>query len=480
MTDLAVASATELARGRSGPRRSRAASCSTCYLDRIERLDGPINAVVTLGVERARAEATAADDATARGVDLGPLHGLPITIKDAIETAGIRSTGGAVELTDHVPDRRRAGRRPAARGRRDRVRQDQPAALVGRPPDLQRDLRHDEQPVGPRPRPGRLVGRRRRRRWRAGSRASSSAPTSAARSASRRTAAACSGSSRASASSPSAATSTTSAAAPPTPTSTCSGRSPAAPTTSTCCSTCSPARRPSGAGVAARAAGRRRQATSRAARRGVARRPRLPHRCRLPRRARRTRRRARGRRRQGRGGPPARRLRRAGRAVRALIAAAISLSCPPRPPRRSAGATSRGSPTQKQRAALQRTWAEWFEGYDVLLCPVIPTRPSRTTRTATSDPDHDRRRRASGLHRQRSWTGLIGVVGLPSAVPPVGRTADGCPSACRSWPRTCTTAPRCTRRADRRTVDAGYDPARLLTPIWVIPGCLTTSDDPNQ
>ena len=33
-----------------------------------------------------------------------PLHGLPITIKDAIETEGIRSTGGAVELTDHVPD----------------------------------------------------------------------------------------------------------------------------------------------------------------------------------------------------------------------------------------------------------------------------------------------------------------------------------------------------------------------------------------
>ena len=34
---------------------------------------------------------------------VGPLHGLPITIKDAIETEGIRSTGGAIELTDHVP-----------------------------------------------------------------------------------------------------------------------------------------------------------------------------------------------------------------------------------------------------------------------------------------------------------------------------------------------------------------------------------------
>jgi amidase len=74
------------------------------YLDRIERLDrGKVNAVVTLDVERARATAAAADEALARGDDVGPLHGLPITIKDAIETEGIRSTGGAVELADHVP-----------------------------------------------------------------------------------------------------------------------------------------------------------------------------------------------------------------------------------------------------------------------------------------------------------------------------------------------------------------------------------------
>ncbi len=73
------------------------------YLDRIDRLDPPINAVVTLAVERARAEADAADARTRSGAPLPPLHGLPITVKDAIETADIRSTGGAVELTDHVP-----------------------------------------------------------------------------------------------------------------------------------------------------------------------------------------------------------------------------------------------------------------------------------------------------------------------------------------------------------------------------------------
>jgi len=73
------------------------------YLERVERLNPALNAVVTLDVERARAAAAAADDETARGVRRGPLHGLPITVKDAIEVGGIRSTGGAVELSDHVP-----------------------------------------------------------------------------------------------------------------------------------------------------------------------------------------------------------------------------------------------------------------------------------------------------------------------------------------------------------------------------------------
>jgi amidase len=74
------------------------------YLDRVERIDPALNAVVTLAADRARDEADAADARTASGAELPPLHGLPITIKDAIETAGIRSTGGAVELRDHVPD----------------------------------------------------------------------------------------------------------------------------------------------------------------------------------------------------------------------------------------------------------------------------------------------------------------------------------------------------------------------------------------
>ena len=69
---------------------------------RIERLNPAVNAVVTLDLARGVAAATAADAATARGESSGPLHGLPVTIKDALAVAGLRSTGGAVELRDHV------------------------------------------------------------------------------------------------------------------------------------------------------------------------------------------------------------------------------------------------------------------------------------------------------------------------------------------------------------------------------------------
>jgi amidase len=99
----ATSTAVELA---TAVRTKEISSCELLdlYLDRIERLDREaVNAVVTLDVERARAAAAAADEALARGDDVGSLHGLPVTIKDAIATEGIRSTGGAVELTDHVP-----------------------------------------------------------------------------------------------------------------------------------------------------------------------------------------------------------------------------------------------------------------------------------------------------------------------------------------------------------------------------------------
>lgn len=75
------------------------------HLERIERLNPTINAVVALDEQRARTQADAADDARSRGEELGPLHGLPMTVKDSFETEGLTTTSGAPELAGHVPAR---------------------------------------------------------------------------------------------------------------------------------------------------------------------------------------------------------------------------------------------------------------------------------------------------------------------------------------------------------------------------------------
>lgn len=73
------------------------------FLDRTERLNPRLNAVVTLDAERAFVAADAADGTLARGGSLGALHGLPMTIKDSFETAGLRTTCGFPPLAQHVP-----------------------------------------------------------------------------------------------------------------------------------------------------------------------------------------------------------------------------------------------------------------------------------------------------------------------------------------------------------------------------------------
>jgi amidase len=75
------------------------------FLARVDRHNPTVNAVVALDADRARARAAEADAARARGEDWGPLHGLPMTVKDAFETDGLVTTSGAPELRDHVPDR---------------------------------------------------------------------------------------------------------------------------------------------------------------------------------------------------------------------------------------------------------------------------------------------------------------------------------------------------------------------------------------
>lgn len=73
------------------------------FLNRVEQHNPALNAVVALDIDRAKARAQAADDAASNGENWGPLHGVPMTIKDALCTEGIVTVGGIPECKDHVP-----------------------------------------------------------------------------------------------------------------------------------------------------------------------------------------------------------------------------------------------------------------------------------------------------------------------------------------------------------------------------------------
>ncbi len=73
------------------------------YLRRIEALNPTINAYVLPTPQRAREDARRAADEIARGDYRGPLHGIPIALKDLYETAGIRTSGGCRAYEDNVP-----------------------------------------------------------------------------------------------------------------------------------------------------------------------------------------------------------------------------------------------------------------------------------------------------------------------------------------------------------------------------------------
>ena len=102
MSDPAFQSASQLAAAIRAKRIS-SRELLALYLRRVERFNQQLNAIVTLDVERAFTRADAADAALARGESWGPLHGVPITIKDSFETAGLRTTSGAPVLSGHVP-----------------------------------------------------------------------------------------------------------------------------------------------------------------------------------------------------------------------------------------------------------------------------------------------------------------------------------------------------------------------------------------
>jgi len=73
-------------------------------LDRIDRIDGQLKAYATVMADSARAQARAADAEIAVGNYRGPLHGIPVAVKDLCASDGVRTMGGSAVFADNVPD----------------------------------------------------------------------------------------------------------------------------------------------------------------------------------------------------------------------------------------------------------------------------------------------------------------------------------------------------------------------------------------
>ena len=74
------------------------------YLDRIQQVDPKLNSYITVTGEQALEAARQAEQEIAAGRHRGPLHGVPLAVKDQFNTAGIRTTGGSSILKDNIPD----------------------------------------------------------------------------------------------------------------------------------------------------------------------------------------------------------------------------------------------------------------------------------------------------------------------------------------------------------------------------------------
>ncbi len=103
MADLTFASAGELARLIAGKQVSPV-EVVKAHLERITSLDGSLRSFITLTADAAMAAAREAESAVTAGRPLGPLHGVPLGLKDLYDTAGVRTTGGSKILADRVPD----------------------------------------------------------------------------------------------------------------------------------------------------------------------------------------------------------------------------------------------------------------------------------------------------------------------------------------------------------------------------------------
>jgi len=100
---LAFMSATDLAAAIRA-RRVSPVEVVRAALDRIHRAQPVLNAFITIAEDTAMAQAWEAEAAIMRGEVTGPLHGVPVAVKDLVPTQGIRTTWGSLIFKDHVPD----------------------------------------------------------------------------------------------------------------------------------------------------------------------------------------------------------------------------------------------------------------------------------------------------------------------------------------------------------------------------------------
>jgi aspartyl-tRNA(Asn)/glutamyl-tRNA(Gln) amidotransferase subunit A len=102
MSDLAWTPLTELGR-LIATKAVSPVDVTQAYLERIAKLDTTLRAFITVGAEQALEAARAAEAELATGRARGPLHGVPVGLKDLFNTAGVRTTGGSKILADSVP-----------------------------------------------------------------------------------------------------------------------------------------------------------------------------------------------------------------------------------------------------------------------------------------------------------------------------------------------------------------------------------------
>src|SRR5450755_834878 len=99
LTQLSIREVSELVR----KKKVSPVELATACLARIDRFNPPLNAFITITAESALEQARVAESEVMSGKWRGPLHGVPIALKDLFDTAGVRTTGGSGVFKDRIP-----------------------------------------------------------------------------------------------------------------------------------------------------------------------------------------------------------------------------------------------------------------------------------------------------------------------------------------------------------------------------------------